>query len=66
MKRWLLWTLAAVLTLIVLVLTALAVMLRSDAGTRWVLEQIPGLTLTGDSGSLVGHWQAQHVRWLPV
>ncbi|MDG5498569.1 translocation/assembly module TamB domain-containing protein [Marinobacter sp. BGYM27] len=63
MKRWLLWTLAAVLMLIVLVLTALAVMLRSDAGTRWVLEQIPGLTLTGDSGSLVGHWQAQHVRW---
>ncbi|MGP4844961.1 translocation/assembly module TamB domain-containing protein [Marinobacter sp. 1Y8] len=63
MRRWLLWTLAALLALIVLVLTALVLMLRSDAGTRWVLEQIPGLTLTGDSGSLVGRWQAQHLRW---
>lgn len=63
MRRWLLWVLAGFLALIILILTSLVLMLRSDAGTRWVLEQIPGLTLTGDSGSLVGRWQAQHLRW---
>ncbi|MDX1757597.1 MAG: translocation/assembly module TamB domain-containing protein [Marinobacter sp.] len=64
--HWLRWAGAALL-IVVLVLTLLVsvliLALRSDTGTRWVIEQIPGLQVSGDQGTLLGQWQAQWLRW---
>lgn len=61
--RWLLYPLLLVAWLLVLVLVAGYTLLRSDKGTAWVLEQVPGLTVEQGSGSLLGQWQADQVRW---
>ncbi|MGM0571363.1 translocation/assembly module TamB domain-containing protein [Marinobacter sp.] len=61
--KWLLVTLLIVLLLLVIVVGALLAALRSDTGTAWVLEQIPGLTTEQASGSLLGQWQAAQLSW---
>ncbi|MFW5824695.1 MAG: translocation/assembly module TamB domain-containing protein [Marinobacter sp.] len=37
--------------------------LRSETGTAWVLERIPGLTTEQAAGSLLGEWQARQLEW---
>ncbi|MDV2077647.1 translocation/assembly module TamB domain-containing protein [Marinobacter xestospongiae] len=61
--RWLLLTLLALLAVVVLAIAGVFAMLRSDTGTQWVLEQIPGLTVTAGQGSLLGRWQAESLHW---
>ena len=61
--KWLLATLAVILLLVVLVVSAVLLALRSEAGTAWVLEQIPGLETSAASGSLLGEWRADHLAW---
>ncbi|HEU5295197.1 MAG TPA: hypothetical protein VFU71_10435, partial [Burkholderiaceae bacterium] len=54
-RRWLGLAIAA-LALIVLAsaLALLAHGARSEAGTRWLLQRVPGLTVSGVQGSLIG------------
>ncbi|HAU17873.1 MAG TPA: translocation/assembly module TamB, partial [Marinobacter adhaerens] len=54
----------AVLILVpVLVVAAVLLALRSETGTAWVIEQVPGLQVENDRGSLFGRWQADHLQW---
>ncbi|MFL1466146.1 translocation/assembly module TamB domain-containing protein [Marinobacter sp. HN1S83] len=65
-RSWRFWLLVVVLTVVLLpiILVAIAlVVLRSEAGTAWVLDQVPGLQTEGDRGSLFGYWEAESVRW---
>ncbi len=38
--------------------------LRSEAGTAWLLPQVPGLKITGPRGPLLGDFSAERVEWL--
>lgn len=61
-----LWLLTVFILLVVLPLLALAAVLlalRSEAGTAWVLEQVPGLEVTDGQGSLLGLWRADSLVW---
>lgn len=60
---WLLLVLAIVILLPVIGLVILFFALRSEAGTAWVFDQIPGLEVTAGSGSLLGEWQAEALVW---
>ncbi|MBW4933731.1 translocation/assembly module TamB [Marinobacter sp. F4206] len=42
---------------------AILLALKSETGTAWVIEQIPGLEVTEGRGSLMGKWQAETVDW---
>ncbi|HBX41662.1 MAG TPA: hypothetical protein DEG64_15435, partial [Marinobacter adhaerens] len=54
----------AVLILVpVLVVAAVLLALRSETGTAWVIEQVPGLQVENDRGSLFGRWQADYLQW---
>lgn len=60
------WLIVAVLVLVLTILLLVAgmlVALGSEPGTRWVIEQVPGLDVEGDHGSLLGAWQADRLRW---
>lgn len=60
------WPVVA-LAILVLVPVAIAITgmlaLRSETGTAWVLDQIPGLQVEQGQGSLLGQWQARDLRW---
>ncbi|MEX2475818.1 translocation/assembly module TamB domain-containing protein [Marinobacter sp.] len=65
-RTWRFWLLVTLLLIVLLPLVLVAVLLlvlRSETGTAWVIDQIPGLNVEGDSGSLFGYWQADAVRW---
>ncbi|MBU2955228.1 translocation/assembly module TamB [Marinobacter sp. F3R08] len=47
----------------VLLLAATLLILRSESGTAWVIDQIPGLQAENDGGSLFGQWRADHLQW---
>ena len=47
----------------VLLVAAVLLALRSETGTAWVIEQVPGLQAENDRGSLFGQWQADHLEW---
>lgn len=63
MKRVVLWGLGSFLALLLLALFAVFLVLRSESGTAWLLEQVPGLEVSGGEGSILGRWQAQSLRW---
>lgn len=63
MKRVLLWTAGSVLALVLLALFTVFLVLRSETGTAWLLEQVPGLDVSGGQGAILGRWQASHVHW---
>nr|WP_283950127.1 translocation/assembly module TamB domain-containing protein [Pseudomonas piscis] len=56
-------TLLAILALVVLVILALVAVLGSQAGSRWALRQVPGLSLEQFDGRLGGQWSAGHLLW---
>ncbi|HKM14945.1 MAG TPA: translocation/assembly module TamB domain-containing protein [Marinospirillum sp.] len=35
----------------------------TSLGGQWLLQQVPGLTLSGFQGQLLGKWQAKNVQW---
>lgn len=61
--KWLLITLLVILLLVVVLIGAILAALRSDPGTAWVLERIPGLETTDARGSILGEWQAGQLTW---
>lgn len=63
MKRFLLWTLGILLALVLGLVLAVYLVLRSETGTAWLIDQVPGLTVTGGQGSVLNRWQAQSVHW---
>ena len=54
------WTL---LGLILLVLIVTAVLLGTASGSRWLLGQVPGLTVEAFEGRLGQRWQAERLIW---
>ncbi|MGC8119422.1 translocation/assembly module TamB domain-containing protein [Marinobacter sp. VGCF2001] len=65
-RRCWFWPLVVVLVLVFLPLILLAIILlalRSETGTAWVIDQIPGLQTQAATGSLFGAWRAEQVRW---
>ena len=63
MNRGLKITLLAILTLLMLVVLALATVLGTAAGSRWALGFVPGLTVDNFQGRLGGQWSADHLVW---
>ena len=53
-RRWLRAVAAGIALAVVLVAGSLAWLLRSEAGSAWVLMQVPGLTASGITGRLLG------------
>ncbi|WP_332847072.1 translocation/assembly module TamB domain-containing protein [Pseudomonas lactucae] len=53
----------AVLAVLVLLLLALWTVLGSQAGSRWALNQVPGLSVENFQGHLGGQWRADHLLW---
>jgi len=62
-KRGLLISLGAVAALLLTVIVAVSLVLGTQAGSRWALARVPGLTLENFSGRLGGHWQADRLVW---
>ncbi|MCS4258248.1 translocation and assembly module TamB [Pseudomonas sp. BIGb0176] len=56
-------TLLAIVALVILIILALASVLGTQAGSRWALARVPGLTLDNFEGRLGGHWSADHLLW---
>lgn len=61
--RRLLIALAIIILLPVLLVAGILLALRSETGTAWVIEQVPGLEVDAGKGSLFGVWQADLLRW---
>ncbi|WP_418316071.1 translocation/assembly module TamB domain-containing protein [Piscinibacter sakaiensis] len=57
-----LWLIAVVLLLVIAVPVGLWLGLRSEAGSSWLLGQVPGLTLKGVKGSLLGDFSADRLE----
>lgn len=63
MKRGLKITLLAILALVILIILAVASVLGTQAGSRWALARVPGLSLDNFEGRLGGRWSADHLLW---
>nr|WP_218179763.1 translocation/assembly module TamB domain-containing protein [Pseudomonas gingeri] len=53
----------ALVLLIVLLLVSLSLLLGTQAGSRWALAQVPGLSVENFQGHLGGEWSADHLLW---
>jgi len=53
----------AVVSLILLLLVSLGLVLGTQAGSRWALAQVPGLSVENFQGHLGGQWSADHLLW---
>lgn len=53
----------AVLAILALVLLALWTVLGTQAGSRWAMGRVPGLTVENFQGHLGGQWSADHLLW---
>ncbi|PSF06205.1 translocation/assembly module TamB [Marinobacter fuscus] len=65
-RRWWFWPLVVLLVVILLpLILGLGVLLalKSETGTAWVIDRIPGLQTESAEGSLLGQWQAETVVW---
>ncbi|MDO6823663.1 translocation/assembly module TamB domain-containing protein [Marinobacter sp. 1_MG-2023] len=62
-RFWLLLLLGLLVLLPVVLVSAILLALRSETGTAWVINQIPGLEAVNDRGSLFGIWQADSLQW---
>lgn len=55
--------LLALLALVLLLCMALGVLVSTQAGSRWFLNQVPGLSVQDFQGHLSGNWQATELIW---
>ncbi|MDF2793343.1 MAG: protein of unknown function, family [Pseudomonas orientalis] len=53
----------ALVAILALLLVALWSVLGTQAGSRWVLGQVPGLSVENFQGRLGGQWSADHLLW---
>ncbi len=51
------------LALLLLLFIALGSLLGTQAGSRWALSLVPGLSVEDFQGRLGGHWRAANLRW---
>ena len=58
-----LWTLTGLLLAVIVLLGATLAVLGSQGGSRWLLQQVPGLETQGFQGALLGRWQADRLHW---
>ncbi|ARU88603.1 translocation/assembly module TamB domain-containing protein [Pseudomonas sp. M30-35] len=63
MNRLLKRSLWAVLAVALILLIAMTSLLGTQAGSRWLLGQVPGLQLENFSGRLAGYWRADALTW---
>ena len=63
LRNGLLIALAVIVLLPLLLLGVLVLALRSETGTAWVIDQVPGLEVEQGQGSLLGQWQAASLTW---
>ena len=63
MNRGLKIALLAILALVLVVLLVLATLLGTQAGSRWALGLVPGLTVENFQGRLGSQWRADHLLW---
>ncbi|MFL1516301.1 translocation/assembly module TamB domain-containing protein [Pseudomonas prosekii] len=63
MKRGLKITLAAIASLLLLSVLAVAIVLGTATGSRWALGWVPGLSVDNFQGRLAGQWSADHLLW---
>ena len=61
--RFVKWTLIALLSLIVLLVLVVTLLVGTQAGSRWVLGQVPGVEVDGFAGRLGGAWHADQLIW---
>ncbi len=53
----------AVVAILAVLLLALWTVLGTQAGSRWALGRVPGLTVENFQGHLGGRWSADHLLW---
>nr|WP_279309915.1 translocation/assembly module TamB [Pseudomonas koreensis] len=53
----------ALLSLVLLIVLSITAVLGTQAGSRWVLGLVPGLSLDNFQGRLGGQWSADHLLW---
>ncbi|NWA68646.1 translocation/assembly module TamB domain-containing protein [Pseudomonas reactans] len=53
----------AVVAILAVLLLALWTVLGTQAGNRWALGRVPGLTVENFQGHLGGRWSADHLLW---
>lgn len=53
----------ALVAVLVVLLLALWAVLGTQAGSRWALERVPGLSVENFHGRLGGQWSADHLLW---
>ncbi|MGF6135410.1 translocation and assembly module TamB [Pseudomonas sp. EB276 TE3739] len=63
MKRGVKITALTLLALVVLIVLSLAALLGTQAGSRWALGLVPGLSVENFHGRLGGQWSADHLVW---
>ncbi|MCK9797639.1 translocation/assembly module TamB [Pseudomonas sp. MAFF 302030] len=63
MKRGVKITLLALLALVMGLVLAVTLILGTQAGSRWALARVPGLTVEQFAGRLGGHWSAEYLLW---
>jgi len=62
-KRGLKISALALLALVLLVVLSIATLLGTQAGSRWALSLVPGLSVENFQGRLGGQWSADHLLW---
>ncbi|WP_082629187.1 translocation/assembly module TamB domain-containing protein [Pseudomonas sp. TTU2014-080ASC] len=63
MKRRFLIIMSCVLALLFTLLLAVMLLINSEAGSRWLLAQIPGLEVEAFEGRLGSQWSAERLHW---
>ena len=61
--RWIVLVPGLLALILVLLVAGILLALRSETGTAWVIQQVPGLSVQSGRGSLLGNWQARHLHW---
>lgn len=56
-------TLLALVALVAVVVLSVGALLGTEAGSRWALNQVPGLSVENFQGRLAGQWSAEHLLW---
>lgn len=63
MKRGLKITAVTLLALLLLIVLTISAVLGTQAGSRWALSLVPGLSVENFHGRLGGQWSADHLLW---
>jgi translocation and assembly module TamB len=62
-KRGVKITALTLLALVVLIVLSISALLGTQAGSRWALGLVPGLSVENFHGRLAGQWSADHLVW---